>query len=417
MQWRGGVMPSHYSSLYQLTPEEEEEIRKNTALFGADEGNRLLQQFIAIKEMQRKAAGSQAIQSIGERSGQSRALMREHDILQKRLDQPSPEEQQRISKMGPGLEEHMKMLKEKATPYEQIVEEEVYQKGFGTQPEVKQYLQSQEDIRKQEEQQRSAERAQAGVSQFTEKHIEDPFMKDFVNMLGNIGSSDEAVNQIIEIIKTDRARKAKEDEQEDILERKRLEGKQAMQRTRYTTEAQLRKTEMTKSKKDIESQKELERQIKPYLLFVEGVETYGPLAHWPQQAWANFQGMLNIDNPRQDLGKYNKRLMSVLAKTIGKDAGNLAEQEQKWKISYLIQGTETSGLARLKKKYLSLLVDPNVSNEQLMEEYTKALVEYGGKRYIKEGQENPTISTDEEYDRLPSGTIFIGPDGIKRRKP
>lgn len=31
--------------------------------------------------------------------------------------------------------------------------------------------------------------------------------------------------------------------------------------------------------------------------------------------------------------------------------------------------------------------------------------------------ETPTISSDEEYDVLPSGSEFIGPDGIKRRKP
>lgn len=31
--------------------------------------------------------------------------------------------------------------------------------------------------------------------------------------------------------------------------------------------------------------------------------------------------------------------------------------------------------------------------------------------------EVPTISSDEEYDVLPSGSEFIGPDGIKRRKP
>lgn len=28
-----------------------------------------------------------------------------------------------------------------------------------------------------------------------------------------------------------------------------------------------------------------------------------------------------------------------------------------------------------------------------------------------------SISTDEEYDALPSGTVFVGPDGVKRRKP
>jgi hypothetical protein len=33
------------------------------------------------------------------------------------------------------------------------------------------------------------------------------------------------------------------------------------------------------------------------------------------------------------------------------------------------------------------------------------------------GSTLPTISSEEEYDKLPSGTIFIGPDGKKRRKP
>ena len=42
-------------------------------------------------------------------------------------------------------------------------------------------------------------------------------------------------------------------------------------------------------------------------------------------------------------------------------------------------------------------------------------------KYIKTGsfsdEETHKISSDDEYDKLPSGTEFIGPDGVKRRKP
>ncbi len=32
-------------------------------------------------------------------------------------------------------------------------------------------------------------------------------------------------------------------------------------------------------------------------------------------------------------------------------------------------------------------------------------------------QTEPTISNDAEFDALPSGTVFIDPDGIRRTKP
>jgi len=28
-----------------------------------------------------------------------------------------------------------------------------------------------------------------------------------------------------------------------------------------------------------------------------------------------------------------------------------------------------------------------------------------------------TIKDDAEYDALPSGSVYVGPDGVKRRKP
>ena len=33
------------------------------------------------------------------------------------------------------------------------------------------------------------------------------------------------------------------------------------------------------------------------------------------------------------------------------------------------------------------------------------------------GGEVPTIRGDDEYNQLPSGTVFVGPDGQKRKKP
>lgn len=43
--------------------------------------------------------------------------------------------------------------------------------------------------------------------------------------------------------------------------------------------------------------------------------------------------------------------------------------------------------------------------------------EYEGSLGLREKKEIPTISGDEEYKALPSGAIFIGPDGKRRTKP
>jgi hypothetical protein len=43
--------------------------------------------------------------------------------------------------------------------------------------------------------------------------------------------------------------------------------------------------------------------------------------------------------------------------------------------------------------------------------------EYEGSLGLREEEETPTISNDKEYNALPSGTVFIGPDGERRTKP
>lgn len=182
----------------------ERSIARREGMWGVQET--ALEEAVA-KERENERLGLRAISDI--READKFAKMAREDLAgieAKRVsEQLDPEAMKRFQSSAP-LQEHIRDL-EMTRDRPKDIQGMIFEEGLSQQPDVSAFLKNREagqtaDIETQKAQQESAKKQQAATAlqQFAEKHgLRDEAQRDLINLLANIGETEEGIKQAIEL--------------------------------------------------------------------------------------------------------------------------------------------------------------------------------------------------------------------------
>ena len=418
-----------------LTEEEQRDIRRGRVadfLFGGDRASERVSRYMPVGYGR---AGSEAISKVEEGlesperemaikdlSGISRKLVEEED---------DPEAIARFQRSTP-LREHVQDLRAKSPSYPELKREHITKKGLGVLPAVKEYTEGKEaEFAAQKEAERVAGMTEQAGKMAGMIEEDQPFMAEAVRMLGSAGNIEEFAKMVKEIndnLESKRAHGRQTElqelkgEQAAELDTQRQEGRMELERYKAYERKQLKQVKQdAKDVKKEQDKKDINLGLETVITLAEGVEPSGRIMGFIKQAgkWAGFDPNLRTLDNTAGL------LAGQVAKKIGGESGRLTDQDRVYALRVMPKSIDTPEERKMKIQVLRSFQDINATGESIRTSLIQAMgslnkiapgkydpIEVGETtHYLRKGQE------DEDFDKLPSGAMFIGPDGKLRRKP